>query len=152
MFLIACSAISATLAATPAEPQMRMGRWEMTRSWRNIRTTVNGVTSSRPDKGPWTSTSICSGGPLPGKLPPPTSQINPRGCVIKSYEATSHTARMTTHCPSRGGGWRDDDVSFTFSPIRVDYVMRTTVNDSLGHSSLEEYGTQRWLGPCAKVP
>src|SRR3954454_4246163 len=108
---------------------MRMGRWEMTKGQRNVRNTVGGVTLPGRDQGPWTSVSVCSGGPLPGKLPPPTSRFDQRGCVIRSYEATSHTARMTTHCPF-GDGWRDDVFTGTFSPVRFDFVIRSTVKAS----------------------
>ena len=149
MFLLACSAIAATLAASPTQPQMRLGRWEMTKGMRNVLNTVGGVTSPSQDQGPWTSVSICSGGPLPGKSAPPTSSLNPRGCVIRSYEATSHTARMTTHCPFRGG-WRDDVTAITFSPVRVDLVIRSTVKARGVDSSFEEYQTLRWIGPCKK--
>ena len=146
MFLLACSAYAGAVAASPAHPQMRLGRWETTRGKRNVRNTRGGATSPGRDQGPWTSVSICSGGPLPGKSPP-ASSLDPRGCVIKSYEATNHTARIKTRCPF-GDGWREEDSTITFSPVRVDFIKRSTVKASGVDSSFEEYRTSRWIGPC----
>jgi hypothetical protein len=144
MDVLSCSAAIAMAAASPnsGEPQMRQGRWETTSGQRNTINRVGNTTSPGRDQPPVTTTSICSGGPLPGKSPP-----NQKGCEVRKYRRTSHSVHMTTIC-RRGDGSREEATVMTFSPSRYDWQTRVTVSQRGMTVSFEDYGTSRWVGPC----
>ncbi len=146
MMLIACSAAAAVAGvSTPAggQQELRQGRWETTEGQRNMHMQVgNSKAAAGRNKGPHTTVSICSGGPLPGNSPP-----RRKGCEVMSYKKGKQSVQMTTRCRWRDG-WREEVTTMKFNPTRYAWQTYVTVHNDTFNGTFEEYGTSRWLGPC----
>ena len=145
MFVMTCAAAMVAASPNSADPQMRQGRWETTKGQRNMQTRVGNSSHAGRDRPPVTTTSICSGGPLPGASPPSQN----RGCEVKEYQRIGSTVHITTRCRFRDG-WKEEATVMNFSPVRYDWKTRVTVSGSGTTSSFEDYGTSRWVGPCKR--